>query len=208
MTGLTAYAGLTAVAGLQKGDVVFISGAAGAVGSVAGQFAKLLGASRVVGSAGSAQKVTDLTANLGYDAAFDYKQGDIAGQLKAAAPEGIDVYFDNVGGEHLEAAISAFKLHGRAALCGAIAQYNASEPTPGPRNLALMIGKRLTLKGFLVGDQGPVRQQFVQDVGGWLAAGKLNAPETFVDGIENAPSAFLGLFSGGNTGKMLVRLDG
>jgi NADPH-dependent curcumin reductase CurA len=206
MTGLTAYAGLVGVAEMKKDDAVFISGAAGAVGSMAGQFAKLLGASRVIGSAGSAEKVAELTGSLGYDAAFDYKQGDIHGQLKKAAPDGIDVYFDNVGGEHLEAAISAFNLNGRAAICGMISQYNASAPTPGPRNLALLIGKRLTLKGFLVGDQGYLRPQFVQDVGGWLAAGKLNVPETFADGIEHAVDAFLGLFSGGNTGKMLVRL--
>ncbi|MGR6321086.1 NADP-dependent oxidoreductase [Micromonospora soli] len=205
MTGLTAYAGLLDVAAMQPGETVFVSGAAGAVGSMVGQIAKLRGAARVVGSAGSPAKVERLRA-LGFDAAFDYHDGPVRDQLKAAAPDGIDVYFDNVGGEHLEAAIGAMNLHGRAAICGMIAQYNATEPPAAPRNLALLIGKRLTLRGFLVGDHGHLREQFVHETAGWLRDGKISYDETVIDGIENAPEAFLGLLRGENLGKMLVRV--
>ncbi|WP_406042702.1 NADP-dependent oxidoreductase [Micromonospora sp. NBC_00898] len=205
MTGLTAYAGLLDVAAMKPGDAVFVSGAAGAVGSMVGQIAKLRGASRVIGSAGSAAKVERLGA-LGFDAAFDYHDGPVRDSLKAAAPDGIDVYFDNVGSEHLEAAISALNLHGRVAVCGMIAQYNSSEPPAAPRNLALVIGKRLTLRGFLVNDHGHLRDQFVQEMSGWLRDGKISYDETVVDGIENAPEAFLGVLRGENLGKMLVRV--
>ncbi|MEU4716054.1 NADP-dependent oxidoreductase [Micromonospora purpureochromogenes] len=205
MTGLTAYAGLLDVAGMKPGESVFVSAAAGSVGSLVGQIAKLKGAGHVVGSAGSAAKVERLKA-LGFDAAFDYHDGPVRDSLKAAAPNGIDVYFDNVGGDHLEAAISAMNLHGRAAICGMIAQYNDTEPPAAPRNLALVIGKRLTLRGFLVSDHGDLREQFVRDVSGWLRDGKLSYDETIVDGIENAPEAFLGLLRGENLGKMLVRV--
>ena len=205
MTGLTAYAGLLDVAAMKPGETVFVSGAAGAVGSMVGQIAKLRGAGRVIGSAGSAAKVERLTA-LGFDAAFDYHDGPVYKQLRAAAPDGVDVYFDNVGGDHLEAAIGAMNVHGRAAICGMIAQYNATEPPAAPRNLALVIGKRLTLRGFLVSDHGHLREQFVQEVAGWLREGRLSYDETIVDGIEQAPEAFLGLLRGENLGKMLVRL--
>ncbi|SIN09395.1 NADP-dependent oxidoreductase [Micromonospora cremea] len=205
MTGLTAYAGLLEVAAMKPGETVFVSAAAGAVGSLVGQIAKLKGAGRVVGSAGSPAKVERLRA-LGFDAAFDYHDGSVRDSLKAAAPDGVDVYFDNVGGDHLEAAISAMNLHGRAAICGMIAQYNDTEPPAAPRNLALVIGKRLTLRGFLVGDHGNVREAFVRDVAGWLREGRLSYDETVVDGIENAPAAFLGLLRGDNLGKMLVRV--
>ncbi|WP_446210633.1 NADP-dependent oxidoreductase [Micromonospora sp. IBSANI012] len=205
MTGLTAYAGLLDVAGMKPGESVFVSAAAGSVGSLVGQIAKLKGAGHVVGSAGSAAKVERLKA-LGFDAAFDYHDGPVRDSLKAAAPNGIDVYFDNVGGDHLEAAISAMNLHGRAAICGMIAQYNDTEPPAAPRNLAMVIGKRLTLRGFLVSDHGNLREQFVRDVSGWLRDGKLSYDETVVDGIENAPAAFLGLLRGENLGKMLVRV--
>ncbi|WBC17035.1 NADP-dependent oxidoreductase [Micromonospora sp. WMMA1998] len=205
MTGLTAYAGLLDVAAMKPGETVFVSGAAGAVGSMVGQIAKLRGAGRVIGSAGSRAKVERLTA-LGFDAAFDYHDGPVYEQLKAAAPDGVDVYFDNVGGDHLEAAIEAMNLHGRAAICGMIAQYNSTEPPAAPRNLALVIGKRLTLRGFLVGDHGHLREQFVQEMAGWLREGRLSYDETVVDGIEQAPEAFLGLLRGENLGKMLVRL--
>ncbi|PWU49979.1 NADP-dependent oxidoreductase [Micromonospora globispora] len=205
MTGLTAYAGLLDVAAMKADESVFVSAAAGSVGSLVGQIAKLKGASRVVGSAGSPAKVERLKA-LGFDAAFDYHDGLVRDSLKAAAPDGIDVYFDNVGGDHLEAAISSMNLHGRAAICGMIAQYNATEPPAAPRNLALLIGKRLTLRGFLVGDHGHLRDQFVQDMSGWLRDGKISYDETVVDGIENAPEAFLGLLRGENLGKMLVRV--
>jgi NADPH-dependent curcumin reductase CurA len=205
MTGLTAYAGLLEVAAMKPGETVFVSAAAGAVGSLVGQIAKLKGAGRVVGSAGSPAKVERLRA-LGFDAAFDYHDGSVRDSLKAAAPDGVDVYFDNVGGDHLEAAISVMNLHGRAAICGMIAQYNDTEPPAAPRNLALVIGKRLTLRGFLVGDHGNVREAFVRDVAGWLREGRLSYDETVVDGIENAPAAFLGLLRGDNLGKMLVRV--
>ncbi|GIG62064.1 NADP-dependent oxidoreductase [Longispora fulva] len=206
MPGLTAYAGLLAVAELKAGETVFVSGAAGAVGSLVGQFARLLGAGRVIGSAGGPDKATRLVKDFGFDAAIDYRAGDLRGQLREAAPDGVDVYFDNVGGDHLEAAIGAMNVHGRAALCGAISQYNATEPVPGPRNLALAIGKRLTLRGMLVGDHNDLAPQFVQQVAGWLANGEVRAEETIVDGIGGAPDAFLGMMRGANTGKMLVRL--
>ncbi|MEU4529812.1 NADP-dependent oxidoreductase [Micromonospora ureilytica] len=204
MTGLTAYAGLLEVAAMKPGETVFVSAAAGAVGSLVGQIAKLKGAGRVVGSAGSPAKVERLRA-LGFDAAFDYHDG-VRESLRAAAPDGVDVYFDNVGGDHLEAAISAMNLHGRVAICGMIAQYNATEPSAAPRNLALVIGKRLTLRGFLVNDHNDVRTAFVRDVAGWLRDGTLSYDETIVDGVENAPAAFLGLLRGDNLGKMLVKV--
>ncbi|MFI5617583.1 NADP-dependent oxidoreductase [Streptomyces sp. NPDC051567] len=208
MPGMTAYAGLFEVASFTEGDAVFVSGAAGAVGSLVGQFAKIKGASRVIGSAGSAEKVTLLTEKYGFDAAFNYKDGPVADQLVEAAPEGIDVYFDNVGGEHLEAAISSLKVHGRATLCGAIAQYNDTEPAPGPRNLVQVIGKRLRLQGVLVGDHAALQPQFVQDVAGWLRSGELRYDETVFEGIENASDAFLGMMRGENTGKMIVSFTG
>ncbi|TLQ46144.1 NADP-dependent oxidoreductase [Streptomyces marianii] len=206
MPGLTAYAGLFEVASFKEGDAVFVSGAAGAVGSQVGQMAKLRGASRVIGSAGSDDKVKLLVEEYGFDAAFNYKKGPVAEQLKEAAPDGIDVYFDNVGGEHLEAAISSFNVHGRATLCGMIAQYNATEPTPAPRNLVMVIGKRLRLQGMLVNDHRALQGQFVQDVAGWLSSGELKYDETVVEGIENGFDAFLGLLRGENTGKMIVSL--
>jgi NADPH-dependent curcumin reductase CurA len=205
-TGMTAYVGLLDIAAMKPGDVVFVSTAAGAVGSAAGQIAKLRGAARVVGSAGSAAKVAHLTDVLGFDAAFDYHAGPVREQLRAAAPDGIDVYFDNVGGDHLEAAISALHNFGRVALCGAISVYNATGPTPAPRNLGLAIGKRLTLRGFIVTDHGDRRADFLTEVSGWLRDGRLRHTETIVDGLENAPEAFLGMLRGENIGKMVVRL--
>ncbi|MEW1723215.1 NADP-dependent oxidoreductase [Streptomyces sp. NPDC093109] len=206
MTGLTAYAGLFETASFKEGDAVFVSGAAGAVGSQVGQLAKINGASRVIGSAGSDEKVKLLIEEYGFDAAFNYKNGPVREQLKEAAPDGIDVYFDNVGGEHLEAAISALNVNGRATLCGAIAQYNNTGPTAGPSNLALMIGKRLRLQGMLVGDHFGLKEKFVQDVSGWIASGQLKYRETTVEGIENGFDAFLGVLRGDNTGKMIVTL--
>jgi NADPH-dependent curcumin reductase CurA len=205
MPGLTAYAGLFDVAGLTAGETVFISGAAGAVGSLAGQFAKLRGAT-VVGSAGAPDKVRWLVEDLGFDAAFNYKDAPVLDQLRTFAPEGIDVYFDNVGGDHLEAAIHVLNQHGRAAICGMISQYNNTAPEPGPRNMAMLVSKRLRLQGFLVSDHSHLLPEFVREVGGWLQDGKLVVRETFVDGLENAPEAFLGLLRGDNTGKMVVRI--
>jgi NADPH-dependent curcumin reductase CurA len=205
MPGLTAYVGLLDIAGLRDGDVVFVSGAAGAVGSVAGQIAKLRG-HRVIGSAGSAEKVAHLRDELGFDAAFNYRDGRVADLLAEAAPDGIDLYFDNVGGEHLEAAIGALNRDGRAALCGAISVYNATEPPPGPRNMMQLVGKRLTLRGFIVSDHFDRMGDFAREVGGWLREGRFRYRETVVDGLEQAPSAFIGLLRGENTGKMVVRI--
>ncbi|MET9110898.1 NADP-dependent oxidoreductase [Streptomyces zhihengii] len=206
MTGLTAYAGLFEVASFKEGDAVFVSGAAGAVGSQVGQMARIKGASRVIGSAGSDEKVKLLVEKYGFDAAFNYKNGPVGQQLKDAAPDGIDVYFDNVGGDHLEAAISSFNVGGRATICGMIAQYNNTEATPGPRNLALVIGKRLRLTGMLVNDHKHLQQQFTEDVSGWIASGELKYDETVVEGIEHGYDAFAGMLRGENTGKMIVSL--
>jgi NADPH-dependent curcumin reductase CurA len=206
MPGLTAWAGLFRVAAFQPGEDVFVSGAAGAVGSLVGQFARLRGAGRVVGSAGSPEKVAWLR-ELGFDAAFDYHDGPVAELLATAAPEGIDVFFDNVGGDHLEAAIGALRLHGRAAICGSISNYNAVSPPPGPRNMSLLVANRLTLRGFLVGDHADLRPEFLDTVPGWIAAGDLVVRETVREGLENAVPAFLDLLRGGNTGKMIVRLS-
>jgi hypothetical protein len=206
MPGFTAYVGLTEIAQMKEGDVVFVSGAAGAVGSIAGQIARLRGASRVIGSAGSPDKVAYLVEDLGFDAAFDYRAAPVADQLAAAAPDGIDVYFDNVGGEHLQAAIGAFRTFGRAALCGAISSYNATGPVPGPDNMWLLVSKRLKLQGFIVSDHSHLMPQFVREMSQWLAEGRVRFSETVVGGLENAPDAFIGLLRGQNTGKMVVQL--
>jgi NADPH-dependent curcumin reductase CurA len=206
MPGLTAWAGLFDVAQYVEGETVFVSGAAGAVGSLVGQLVKAHGGT-VVGSAGSAEKVAWLTDELGFDAAFSYRDAPVAKSLKQAAPDGIDVYFDNVGGEHLEAAIGALKPRGRVAVCGMISQYNNAEPKPGPRNLALIVGKRLRLQGFIVSDHDHLLPEFSKTVGAMLADGRVKTAETVVDGLENAPGAFIGLLRGANTGKMVVRLD-
>jgi NADPH-dependent curcumin reductase CurA len=206
MTGLTAYAGLTRIAALTEGDVVFVSGAAGAVGGAVGQAAKALGASRVIGSAGSAEKVRHVVEDLGFDAAFSYKDGPVSAQLREAAPDGIDVYFDNVGGDHLEAAIGSLRRGGRVAVCGMISVYNDTEPAPGPRNLARLIQTRGRIQGFLVGDHFDLAAEYAATAAGWLADGRLSLRETSVDGIENAVDAFLGVLRGENTGKMVVRL--
>lgn len=206
MTGLTAYVGLSAIANLSEGETVFVSGAAGAVGTAAGQIAKLMGAKRVIGSAGSAEKVELLTSKYGYDAAFNYKDGDVRGQLAAAAPEGIDVFFDNVGGDHLEAALAAFNDGGRAALCGAIASYNTTEPAPGPQNMSNLITRRLKLQGFTLSSYLDLAPEFGERMGQWFSEGKIAYDETIVDGIENTVDAFLGMMRGANTGKMLVRI--
>ncbi|WP_432573291.1 NADP-dependent oxidoreductase [Kineococcus sp. SYSU DK005] len=211
MVGFTAWAGLFDVARVREGDTVFVSGAAGAVGSLAGQFAKLRGAGRVVGSAGGPEKARHLTADLGFDAGIDYREGPVLDSLLRAAPDGVDVYFDNVGGDHLEAAIAAANDFARFALCGSVSAYNsprelASAP-PGPRNLFSIVGKRLRLQGFIVGDHEARREEFQQEVGGWLAQGRLVFRETVREGLEAAPGALVGLLRGENTGKMLVRLS-
>lgn len=207
MTGMTAWAGLNLV-DVKAGDIIFISGAAGAVGSVAGQLAKLRGC-EVIGSAGSLEKVKFLREECGFDIAFDYKSSPIIPvieQLNLAALNGIDVYFDNVGGEMLEAALSALRVHGRIIACGGISSYNAEMPKPGPTNLFNMTTKRLTMKGLIVGDWLEQQGEFEREVGGYFRAGKLKNKETVVTGLEHAVSAFVGLFEGKNIGKMVVKL--
>ncbi len=204
MTGMTAWVGLNLVE-VKAGDVIYISGAAGAVGSVAGQLAKLRGC-RVIGSAGSLEKVMFLRKECGFDIAFNYRVGPVLEQLNIEAPDGIDVYYDNVGGETLEAALSALRVHGRIIACGGISGYNQEEPHPGPSNLFNMITKRLTMKGFIVRDWLDRRAEFETEVGGYFRAGKLQNKETVAVGIDNAVDAFLGLFQGQNVGKMVVKL--
>jgi hypothetical protein len=204
MPGMTAWAGLDLVE-VKAGDVVYVSGAAGAVGSVAGQLAKLRGC-RVIGSAGSAEKLRFLLEECGFDSAFNYKSGPVLAQLNLAAPEGIDVYFDNTGGEALEAALSVLRLHGRIVACGSISGYNDEKPRPGPCNLFNMIGKRLTMKGLIGSDSLGRRAGFQDEVGGYLKAGVLKHKETVVKGLDQAVSAFIGLFHGQNAGKMIVDL--
>ncbi len=202
MPGMTAWIGLQ-LAEAASGDVVFISGAAGAVGSMAGQLAKLKGCT-VIGSAGTDSKVQYLTKELGFDAAFNYKSGPVAKQLAAAAPGGIDVYFDNVGGDHLEAAINSMRVHGRIAACGAISRYNSTESTPGPENMSLFISRRIRMQGFLVSDHLHRTAEFLAQVGEQVRHGDIKVAETVVLGIERAPDAFIGLFDGDNLGKMVV----
>ncbi|MEV0296381.1 NADP-dependent oxidoreductase [Nocardia sp. NPDC050710] len=205
-TAFTAYLAVTEIARVRAGDVVFVSGAAGAVGSVAGQLAKKFGAARVIGSAGGPEKTRVLTEEFGFDVAIDYRAGSVADQLAAAAPDGIDVYIDNVGGDHLEAAIGALRMYGRAALVGMISGYNATDPVPGPVNLYDIVVKQLTLRGLLVVEHLDRAPAYAAAATRWLADGSLWTKQTVFDGIERAPEAFLGVLGGANTGKMLVRL--
>ncbi len=206
MPGLTAYAGLLRVGELRDGDRVFVSAAAGAVGSLVGQIARLKGASLVVGSAGGPAKTQWLLDDAGFDRAIDYTATPIGTGLREAAPEGIDVYFDNVGADHLEAAVASLRRGGRVAMCGMIAGYDDVEASPGPRNMSMVIGKRLMLKGFLVFDHEDLRPEFEEEVGAWVREGKVVWRETVVEGIDQAVTGFLSLMSGGNVGKMLIRL--
>jgi hypothetical protein len=204
MTGMTAWAGLHLVK-VEAGDVIYISGAAGAVGNVAGQLAKIRGC-KVIGSAGSMEKVKFLREECGFDIAFDYKTGPVVEQLKVEAPDGIDVYFDNVGGEALEAALSMLRVHGRIIACGGISGYNEEKPRPGPSNLFNITTKRLTMKGLIVRDWLDRQGEFEKEVGGYLQSGKLKNKETVVEGLDQAEEAFIGLFKGQNIGKMVVKL--
>jgi NADPH-dependent curcumin reductase CurA len=205
MPGLTAYAGLLKVAGLKDGDIVFVSGAAGAVGSMVVQVAKARGHT-VIGSAGGAEKVKFLK-EIGCDAVIDYKATpDLTAALEKAAPEGIDVYFDNVGGAHLEAALNSARPFARFAICGMISIYNATKPEPGPSNLAQLIGKNIRMEGFIVSHHFSMMPQFIADLSKWVAEGKVTWRETVFEGLDNAPDAFIGLFKGENLGKMLVKL--
>jgi len=206
MPGMTAYVGLLKIAALKDGDVVFVSAAAGAVGQVVCQIAKLKGHT-VIASAGGAEKVAYLR-ELGVDHVIDYKaETDLTGALLRAAPDGIDVYFENVGGAHLEAALTAARPFGRFALCGMISQYNDTDLGAGTRGLIQIVGKQLRLEGFIVSSHYDVLPAFLADMSGWIAQGKVKWRETVEEGVENAPAAFLKLFKGENLGKMLVKLS-
>ena len=202
-TGVTAYVGLMAVAALAPDDIVWVSAAAGATGSVAAQIAKLRGHT-VIGSAGSDDKVAYLLNDLGLDAAFNYKRGDLRSLLRDCAPRGIDVYYDNVGGAHLEAALYELRNNGRVALCGAISGYDGT-PTPGPRNLFQAVVKNLTLKGFRAGAHAHLEGEALQVIAAWLREGRLKMRTTVYEGLERAPDALVGLARGANIGKTLLR---
>jgi NADPH-dependent curcumin reductase CurA len=204
MPGFTAWYGLFVVGVPQEGETVLVSGAAGAVGSAAGQMAAIAGC-RVIGSAGSETKLAWLR-ELGFDAAFNYREQTPREALAELAPDGIDMYFDNVGGDHLEAAIGALRTHGRVVGCGSISRYNDAEAAPGPRNMFLVVTKRLRLQGFIISDHFDRFGEFAREATQWVRDGRLQYRETVVDGIENAPKAFLGLLRGENIGKMLVKV--
>jgi NADPH-dependent curcumin reductase CurA len=203
VTGSTAYFGLLDAASAREGDIVFVSAAAGAVGSAVVQIAKAKGMT-VIGSAGGPEKC-DYVRSLGADQVIDYRAGPMLKSLAAAAPEGIDVYFDNVGGDHLDAAFALARNNARFAICGMIDSYNSAEPTK-LRFIQRIIAARIRLKGFIVFDYQSRMSEFYGEMGPWVANGTVRATETVVDGLENMPDAFLGLFTGANTGKMLVRL--
>lgn len=205
MPGLTAWSGLLEIGKPQPGDTVFVSGAAGAVGSVVAQIARLKGCT-VVASAGTDEKCEWLRS-VGVHHAINYKTcGSLDAAVKAAAPKGINVYFDNVGGEHLEVAIENARPFARFVECGMIANYNDTAPAPGPRNIIQVVGKSLMIRGFIVIEFAALRPQFLSDMMNWIASGDVKWQETVEEGISRAPDAFIGLFSGANTGKMLVKL--
>ncbi len=205
MPGFTAWLGLTEFGRPKEGETLFVSGAAGAVGSMVGQLGKLRDL-RVVGSVGSDEKAALLTRELGFDAALNYKTDDLNEALREHCPDGIDIYFDNVGGDHLEAALNRMNVWGRIPLCGAISGYNEETPPPGPRNFLALLPKRLTIRGFIILDHYQRYGEFHAEVGPLVGDGKITYRETVVEGIENMPDAFLGLLNGQNTGKMLVKL--
>lgn len=204
-TGLTAYQGIIDVAKVKSGEAVFVSAAAGAVGSIAAQIAKIQGC-HVVGSAGSDAKVAWLKDELGLDAAFNYKSGPINKQLRAALPKGLDAYFDNVGGEHLDAALAVMNVRGRVAACGMISGYNEHGARTSVHNLANIIYGRISILGFVVFDYMHHMGQFQTEMAGWIREGKVKYSETILEGVEQAPQAMVGLMQGQNTGKMLVAL--
>lgn len=206
IAGLTAYFGLLDVGKPKAGETVVVSAAAGSVGSIVGQIAKLKGC-RVVGIAGGKAKCDWLTSELGFDAAVDYKDGSVFKALKAAAPNGIDVYFDNVGGDILEACLAQMNLRGRIACCGAISQYDGAPSASGPRGVpGLIVVKRLTMQGFIVMDYMDQRDAALKDLQAWVAAGQIKVQEDVIDGLENTPAALIGLLAGENRGKRMVRL--
>ncbi len=206
IAGLTAYFGLLDAGKLKAGETVVVSAAAGSVGSIVGQIAKIKGC-RVVGIAGGKDKCNWLTSELGFDAAVDYKDGAVFKALKAAAPDGIDVYFDNVGGDILEACLAQMNNHGRIACCGAISQYDGAPSATGPRGVpGLIVVKRLTMQGFIVTDYMGRRDEALRDLQSWVASGKLKVQEDVVNGLENTPKALIGLLAGENRGKRMIKV--
>ena len=206
IAGLTAYFGLLECGKPQPGDTVVISAAAGSVGSIVGQIAKIKGC-RVIGVAGGAEKGRWLVEELGFDAALDYKAGGLRQQMKEAAPDGIDVYFDNTGGEIFETCLFAMKNFGRIACCGAVSQYDGAAPPHGPRGIpGLIVTKRLTLRGFVVMDFDDQREKALADLHGWVASGQLKVQEDIIEGLENTPAALIGLLAGENRGKRMIRV--
>lgn len=205
VTGLTAYFGLLDVGRPVEGETVLVSGAAGATGSVVGQIARIKGC-RVVGLAGSDEKCAWLVDELGYDAAINYKTENVHKAIKQHCPKGVDVFFDNVGGDILEAAIGNLALRGRVVMCGAISQYNESTPNPGPNNLGTLISMRGRMEGFIILDYFPRSNEAIADLGQWVMAGELAYATDVVEGLDNAPVALDRLFSGANSGKVMVKL--
>ena len=204
VTGMTAYFGLLDVGKVKEGDVVVVSGAAGATGSVVGQIAKLKGAAKVVGIAGSAEKCSWLVDELGYDATVDYKRDDVARRLREECPEGIDLYWDNVGGELLDIALGQLALRGRVVLCGAISGYADDGPRTGPANYRMLIVRRGRMEGFIILDYMDRFPEGQAQMAQWVAEGKVKHAEHVVEGLERAPEALNMLFTGGNTGKVIV----
>jgi len=206
ITGMTAYFGMLDVGGMKEGDVVVVSAAAGATGSTAGQIARIKGASKVIGIAGGPEKCAYLTDKLGFDAAIDYKAGDVATRVREEAPDGIDIYFDNVGGEILEACLAQLALKARVVLCGAISGYNDRAGARGPANYTMLIIRRARMEGFLILDYLDRFPQAQQEMAGWLSEGRIASAEHVVEGLERAPEALNLLFTGGNTGKVIVKV--
>jgi NADPH-dependent curcumin reductase CurA len=206
ITGLTAYFGLIDVGKVKEGDVVVVSGAAGATGSTVGQIAKIKGAAKVIGIAGGPAKCASIVDDLGFDEAIDYKNDNVAARLREAAPDGIDLYFDNVGGTILDACLAQLALRGRIVLCGAISGYNDRDAAKGIANTANLIIKRGRMEGFLILDYFDRLDAARAEIAGWLGEGKIKSSEHIVEGLENAPDALNLLFTGGNTGKVIVQL--
>jgi NADPH-dependent curcumin reductase CurA len=206
ITGLTAYFGLIDVGRVKEGDVVVVSGAAGATGSTVGQIAKIKGAAKVIGIAGGPEKCASIVDELGFDEAIDYKNDNVAARLREAAPDGIDLFFDNVGGEILDACLAQLALRGRIVLCGAISGYNDRGAAKGPANYANLIIKRGRMEGFLILDYFDRLDAARAEIAGWLGEGKIKSSEHIVEGLENAPEALNLLFTGGNTGKVIVQV--
>jgi NADPH-dependent curcumin reductase CurA len=207
MPGMTAYFGLFEVGQFKPGDTVVVSGAAGAVGQVVGQLAKIKGAGRVVGIAGGADKCKYVTETLGFDACVDYKHDDVKKALRAACPNGVDLYFDNVGGEILDTVLTQLAMHARIVICGAISQYNNTTPMKGPSNYMSLLVNRAMMKGMVVFDYAARYGDAAREMGGWMAQGKLKSREDVVAGLETFPETLLKLFKGENFGKLVLKVD-